>query len=853
MTAYFYSPTFEKPRLKGTSELQGITISPQGFKISLINRKDQLHMNTLILEDSKRDRMNGDEMLLLQQSRENETTERDGNDVDALSVSTSSISSTANRSFSCSSSSDSAQSITAYSNSPTLNVSTSKESYKHVASEHSHVHHLTRALRHTQQMKRNNNPINKRRQGRLSDTGILGHLDRLSLNESTATDYSEINATTLLQDSTEASKSDEEAALINLQPSEHEAEDFNEEEFDYDLKIVLTRNTVSDDDSDQEYMPSPYEDDTTVTLEDDNEENYSSSDDSDDTITEVESRNQSIDDHLSTETEEDIHAEVTERTSNSFDCRTTPSSSSASRGDHESNFESHCINLVKEMDHVAYIDHDERVGPPTTASSSPSSSKQSSSCSYLSTNHSDLTLPDLNHNYSNNTLLGKLSCSDDESGKIQGTVEEFDWMNNTFDGYSFSSNNGKNNLSFDDPFSREKTHNEIIPHGTTEESNIKIEIETDEETFSDVSRRSIDSCSLKKSNNEEMHYDCRHPTSVSVASKGLESEPSNFSSSTEGSTNNRTKTAKLPPPTSFSSSSTDESKGIINLASSSTQTSPFYSLDDPQEAKEFPSLSPNSNQCIEGDCGTSKTATTTPYNSEPTFKWKINGSPIGRGSFGTVHLGIDYTTGTLMAVKSILLSSHVYYNDRNNRGDSSMLLDFQREINVLRSLHHENIVRYLGSEVLPCGEGDSVMLYIFQEWVPGGSLAGLLRKFGPFSTTIIQRYLMQILQGLAYLHEHHIIHRDIKGGNILVDDRGVVKLADFGAAKQGIPTLSSSKCNIIQNQQKAFNYNEIASPGSAYSYETEDSQDMEHTLRGTPYFMAPEVYGGTKQNALLST
>jgi mitogen-activated protein kinase kinase kinase len=140
-----------------------------------------------------------------------------------------------------------------------------------------------------------------------------------------------------------------------------------------------------------------------------------------------------------------------------------------------------------------------------------------------------------------------------------------------------------------------------------------------------------------------------------------------------------------------------------------------------------------------------------PYSFEPTFKWKINGSPIGRGSFGTVHLGIDYTTGTLMPVKSIELSSHAYYSDRNNRGDSSMLLDFQREINVLRSLNHENIVRYLGSEVLPGGQGDSLMLYIFQEWVPGGSLAGLLRKFGPFSTTIIQRYLMQILQGIPTL------------------------------------------------------------------------------------------------------
>ena len=80
-----------------------------------------------------------------------------------------------------------------------------------------------------------------------------------------------------------------------------------------------------------------------------------------------------------------------------------------------------------------------------------------------------------------------------------------------------------------------------------------------------------------------------------------------------------------------------------------------------------------------------------------------------------------------------------------------MLLDFQRETKVLRPLKHENIVRYLGSEVLPGGQGDCLMLYIFQEWELGRSLAGLLRKFGLFSTTIIQRYLMQILQGIPTL------------------------------------------------------------------------------------------------------
>lgn len=75
-------------------------------------------------------------------------------------------------------------------------------------------------------------------------------------------------------------------------------------------------------------------------------------------------------------------------------------------------------------------------------------------------------------------------------------------------------------------------------------------------------------------------------------------------------------------------------------------------------------------------------------------------------------------------------------------------------------------------------------VYIFQEWVPGGSVAHLLKRFGPFKLSIVKTYTRQILKGLAYLHENGIVHRDIKGGNVLVDDSGKCKLADFGASSR---------------------------------------------------------------------
>jgi len=171
-------------------------------------------------------------------------------------------------------------------------------------------------------------------------------------------------------------------------------------------------------------------------------------------------------------------------------------------------------------------------------------------------------------------------------------------------------------------------------------------------------------------------------------------------------------------------------------------------------------------------------------------KWKL-GSRIGIGSFGAVHVGLNNETGKLMAVKRFKV----------NGAD---ITDVRREVELMRSLHHENIVRYLGAQM------DKTHLHIFQEWVPGGSVAALLGRFGSFTLRVIQSYLSQTLAGLAYLHENDIIHRDVKGSNILVNDEGIVKLADFGASKK----LGNLQANLM----------------------------MTMTVRGTPYFMAPEVF-----------
>lgn len=74
------------------------------------------------------------------------------------------------------------------------------------------------------------------------------------------------------------------------------------------------------------------------------------------------------------------------------------------------------------------------------------------------------------------------------------------------------------------------------------------------------------------------------------------------------------------------------------------------------------------------------------------------------------------------------------------------------------------------------------LYHVFLEYVPGGSIRSMLRRFGCFDEGLTRLYTRQILLGLEYLHQRKIIHRDIKGANILVDRDGVVKLADFGAS-----------------------------------------------------------------------
>ncbi|KAK3302496.1 kinase-like domain-containing protein [Chaetomium strumarium] len=157
-------------------------------------------------------------------------------------------------------------------------------------------------------------------------------------------------------------------------------------------------------------------------------------------------------------------------------------------------------------------------------------------------------------------------------------------------------------------------------------------------------------------------------------------------------------------------------------------------------------------------------------------KW-MKGALIGQGSFGSVYLALHAVTGELLAVKQVETPSPGA-NGQNDSRKKSMIEALKREISLLRDLRHPNIVQYLG-----CGSS-AEYLNIFLEYVPGGSVQTMLNSYGALPEPLVRSFVRQILNGLSYLHNRDIIHRDIKGANILVDNKGTIKISDFGISKK---------------------------------------------------------------------
>ncbi|CAK7340721.1 unnamed protein product [Dovyalis caffra] len=172
------------------------------------------------------------------------------------------------------------------------------------------------------------------------------------------------------------------------------------------------------------------------------------------------------------------------------------------------------------------------------------------------------------------------------------------------------------------------------------------------------------------------------------------------------------------------------------------------------------------------------------------------GELIGCGAFGHVYMGMNLDSGELLAIKQVSIAA----NGATRERAQAHVRELEEEVKLLQNLSHPNIVRYLGTV------REEETINILLEFVPGGSISSLLGNFGAFPEPVIRAYTKQLLLGLEYLHSNGIMHRDIKVA--LKFEFPSPDATYFGASKQVV---------------------ELATVSGAKS------------MKGTPYWMAPEV------------
>eukprot|EP01062_Namystynia_karyoxenos_P052622 TRINITY_DN4220_c0_g4_i1.p1 TRINITY_DN4220_c0_g4~~TRINITY_DN4220_c0_g4_i1.p1 ORF type:complete len:1658 (+),score=475.71 TRINITY_DN4220_c0_g4_i1:109-4974(+) len=154
---------------------------------------------------------------------------------------------------------------------------------------------------------------------------------------------------------------------------------------------------------------------------------------------------------------------------------------------------------------------------------------------------------------------------------------------------------------------------------------------------------------------------------------------------------------------------------------------------------------------------------------------------LGKGAFGEVWLAMG-EAGQLVALKALPLPSPPKRRQRRGLRDCQKHIPPEevgalvQEVDLMTKLRHDNIVWYLGSGVV------GRCIVIVMEYLPGGSLMGLVGEFGAIKIGPARRYIADMLDGLAFLHQQGIVHRDLKPANVLLTIEGQCKLADFGAS-----------------------------------------------------------------------
>lgn len=203
-------------------------------------------------------------------------------------------------------------------------------------------------------------------------------------------------------------------------------------------------------------------------------------------------------------------------------------------------------------------------------------------------------------------------------------------------------------------------------------------------------------------------------------------------------------------------------------------------------------------------------------NADELAGWK-KGTLIGRGTYGSVYLGL-LADGSFYAVKCVELGK-----EATESINPAELVSLSREINMMQRLQHKNLCEFKGVWY----DAAERHMCMFMQYIGGGSLTSFVKKFKPLPPDVVRGWTKQLLSGLLYLHSQHIIHRDIKGENVLVDTSAdpasgaQIKLVDFGAARRLTDAVSQSKTVIGTPYWMAPEVVDFSGEGGGYSYKAD--------------------------------
>jgi tRNA A-37 threonylcarbamoyl transferase component Bud32 len=138
---------------------------------------------------------------------------------------------------------------------------------------------------------------------------------------------------------------------------------------------------------------------------------------------------------------------------------------------------------------------------------------------------------------------------------------------------------------------------------------------------------------------------------------------------------------------------------------------------------------------------------------------------IASGAFGDLYKGTY--CGQDVAIKIL----------RNVQDDSQQYAEFLQEVSIMRKVRHKNVVQFIGA----CTRKPNLCIVV--EYMPGGSVYDYMRRAGPLKLGNLLKVAVEICRGMDYLHKRKIAHRDLKAANLLMDETGTVKIADFGVAR----------------------------------------------------------------------